>query len=342
MASAKHRLLISRELGVTSEWEHVHPEWAPGRISAEWTPERQLRAYFQDKLRKKALMQDRKSFSPEKTRAYADTLTRWSALPDTSMLFVGGHTATRDQYAESIDPRFFARELDFHTQVLDACGTLAYHPNFAYAMDVEAPGTGGNTKGKREAQTKLIEALQRRWKGLAFVVSSGDWSDMTDPRADSRIQQPNVIYRVGMYRPYAITHSHDSMFLGVRARYGITAEEAEALIAQEPKLSARAKELIREAVGFGRTQIKALMRSLKATGLPFLIQESGECRGDGRYLRDVRLEANAEAVPLMLFSAGGSDQWGQDFGLCIGQEPKNDGQRAQRRVFEVAMGLRAA
>jgi len=296
----KHRLQVSGEFGVTCEWTSVYGhKWTPERHLAEWPTERQLRAYFEDNLRKKAIMMNRAAATPEKVRAVADVLTRWSALPNTSMLLVGGHGAKRETYAESIDPRFFERELAFHSQNLKSCGTLAYHPNFAYAPDVEAPGTGANPKAKREAQARLVEALRKTWKGLTFVVSSGDWSSMSDPTIATKIDLEKIIYRAAMYTPYAVTHSPlDPIFCGHKIRYGITAKEAEALIESEPRFSERAKELIREAVGFGRPQIKASIRALKSTGLPFVIQESGEYCGDGRYTRDVVLEAKAEYAPL--------------------------------------------
>jgi hypothetical protein len=319
-----HPLLKSREFGATDEAICLNAQkWTPARITAEASNERLERAYFRDGLRKLGILNLFGLVDAGKIQAMGDVLLRWSAFPGTSMYFCGSHAAPQAVYECNVDPKTFDAQEARHTAILEALGPVVWHPGFAYAMDVEAPGKV-DPEAKRIMQAELIGRLRKRWPNLTFLCSTRNWSNPQD-LIGYKLPADNCIARICFYEPFPFTHWWTKEIgLPEPPPYPLSQSEANRL-AKLPGVTEWGKQLLQAAVGFGKPQMEKILRECIATGTPFLISEAGvgkvvaNAADAARWHKDLDSVCYKLGVALMKYSWGSTTPGtGTTFGLGIG------------------------
>lgn len=314
-----HHLLRSREFGCTDDTFSLYRDKQGFNIGTEYPNARLERAYFRDGLRKLGLMNTFGQVDPAKIAAAGDVLLRFSAFPGTSMMFTGAHGAPKAVYESTVHPSTFDTQERYHTDVLEALGPIVWHPGFAYAMDVEAPGNV-DPGAKYDAQAELISRLRRRWKSLEFVCSTRNWSNPSD------LCKVPGIARLCFYEPFGVTHWWiPEMGLDAPVPYPLTQAMADKIIATSPRITERGKREVLAAVGFGKASMEKILRECLAAGIEFLITEAGVSKSPGidvghtRWRADLKSVCYKLGIPLMEFSMGWSQGTrGYGYGLAVG------------------------
>lgn len=291
-----HPLEKSREFGCTEEATCIKP-MSPSEITDELSTPRYELAYFRDSLRKLGLLHLYGEIDDEVIAAKGDALLRWSAFPGASMYFCGAHGAGKAVYESNVNQNSFEAQLAYHTRILKALGTVVYHPGFAYAMDVEAPGKV-DPHAKRLMQARLIEGLRAKWPNLTFLCSTRNWSNPPD-LIGYELPAENCIARLCFYEPFNFTHWNDKSF----------------------------GQKVPPPNTLNKDSMRKILRECKATGLPFLITEAGVFRNAlnakdaARWRVDLKSACYSEGVALMEYALGYSKApKGEGWGLGVGLE----------------------
>lgn len=307
-----HPIIRSRENGWTGEAVSLSKS-----AKTEFTNKRLELAYTRDGMRKWGEMVSRARMTPENVEAVGDALLRFSAFPGTSVMLTGSHGHTPDYEA----PGTAQAEYEYHRTVLEALGTLPFSEQFAYAMNVETPGKV-DPETKRDVEAEVISRLRTRWKDLLFVCSTRNWSNPSD-LIGYRLPADNCVARIGFYEPFAITHWWTTeLGLSDPVPYpykgGITAK------------TERGNIELQKAIGFGKLHMEKILRTCRATGIPFLITEAGVFKDnpangndDGsadRWDKDITSVCYKLGIPLMKFTLGsvnGTRNYGYGRGIGL-------------------------
>lgn len=333
----KHALLNSRQFGVTDEGINVNwGAWTHSRISGEYDDDRLERAYFGDNLRKLGIMGRYTQDGPKLASigACADILLRFSALPRTSFYFSGGCHAGR-QYHERVYRGEATQEfIEYHHEVLAALGTLVYHPNFAYAPDLESFGAY-DIEAKKAVQAEFVASIREVYPGLPIILTAGGYGNPKDVLEYGGMPADGCLLRMCFYEPFPATHAMDR---GLDAPLSYPATAGDVAKAIKPDMTTWVRAELAEAIGYGRTQMRELLLKVKATGLPVLCQEAGFGRMNAsavpaaaRWHSDVRAVFWALGLPVMEFAAGLNGGSGKYFHLGVGLDP-DDSRNADGRL----------
>lgn len=324
-----HALLKSRERGFTDEGINLNwLIWLYDQIVWQYPNDRIVKAHQRDGARKLGIM-GRYTTSPRisSIKGAADVLLRWSAMPGTSSYFAGGCHAGKEEHERIYRGEKTRDFIAYHLEVLDALGTLVYHPNFAYAPDLESFGDY-DLESKKAVQAEFVSVVRRKYPDLAIILTTGGYGNPSDVLEYGEMPAEGCLLRMCFYDPFPFTHSY---VRGLRAYLPYPATTSDVQRSLSPDMPEWAVKELEAAIGYGKAQMRSVLEKVDGTGLPVLIQEAGVGRmsqavipSAARWHADLRSVCWSLGLPLMEFSAGirgGSGNW---FHLGVGLDAIED------------------